>query len=125
MIRLYDIIYHLTEDLQKALKGMLTPEFTEKVIGKASVLQVFQVSKGKVAGCRVAEGEIRRGARVRMYRGQDIVYEGEIASLRHEKEDVREIRQGFECGILLKNFNDTQPGDVIECFRVEMVTRTL
>ncbi len=121
-IRLYDIIYHLTEDLQKALKGMLTPEFTEKVIGKASVLQVFNISKGKVAGCRVTEGEIHRNARVRMYRGQDIVYEGEIASLRHEKEDVREIRQGFECGILLKNFNDIQPGDVIECFILEKAT---
>ncbi len=118
-IRLYDIIYHLTEDLQKALKGMLTPEFTEKVIGKATVLQVFNVSKGRVAGCRVTEGEIRRNGRARMYRGQDIVYEGEIASLRHEKEDVREIRQGFECGILLKNFNDIQPGDIIECFLLE------
>ncbi len=121
-IRLYDIIYHLTEDLQKALKGMLTPEFTEKVIGKASVLQVFNISKGKVAGCRVTQGEIHRNARVRMYRGQDIVYEGEIASLRHAKEDVREIRQGFECGILLKNFNDIQPGDVIECFILEKAT---
>jgi translation initiation factor IF-2 len=118
-IRLYDIIYQLTEDLQKALKGMLTPEFTEKVIGKATVLQVFSVSKGKVAGCRVTEGEIRRNGRARLYRGSDVVYEGEIASLRHEKEDVREIRQGFECGILLKNFNDLQPGDVIECFILE------
>lgn len=118
-IRLYDIIYHLTEDLQKALKGMLTPEFTEKVIGQANVLQVFPISKGKVAGCRVLEGEIRRNGRVRLYRGQDILYEGEIASLRHEKEDVREVRQGFECGILLKNFNDIQPGDRIECFLLE------
>lgn len=118
-IRLYDIIYHLTEDLQKALKGMLTPAFAEKVIGQANVLQVFNISKGKVAGCRVTEGEIRRNARVRMYRGPDIVYEGEIASLRHEKEDVREVRQGFECGILLKNFNDIQPGDRIECFILE------
>lgn len=118
-IRLYDIIYHLTEDLQKALKGMLSPEFTERVIGKATVLQTFSVSKGKVAGCRVTEGEIRRNGRVRMYRSADIVYEGEIASLRHEKEDVREIRQGFECGILLKNFNDIQPGDVLECFVLE------
>jgi len=98
---------------------MLTPEFTEKVIGKATVLQVFSVSKGKVAGCRVTEGEIRRNGRARLYRGSDVVYEGEIASLRHEKEDVREIRQGFECGILLKNFNDLQPGDVIECFILE------
>jgi translation initiation factor IF-2 len=119
-IRLYDIIYRLTEDIEKALKGMLAPEFAEKVIGKANVLAVFPVSKiGKIAGCRVTEGEIRRNAKVRMYRGDDLVYEGEIASLKHEKEDVREMRQGFECGINLKNFNDVEVGDVIECFILE------
>jgi translation initiation factor IF-2 len=119
-IRLYDIIYRLTEDIEKALKGMLAPEFAEKVIGKANVLAVFPVSKiGKIAGCRVTEGEIRRNAKVRMYRGDDLVYEGEIASLKHEKEDVREMRQGFECGINLKNFNDVEVGDVIECYILE------
>jgi translation initiation factor IF-2 len=119
-IRLYDIIYRLTEDVEKALKGMLAPEFTEKQIGKAVVLQVFNLSKGgKIAGCRVTEGEIRRNARIRIFRGKDIVYEGEIGSLKHEKDDVREIRQGFECGIGLKNFNDVEIGDVIECFLSE------
>jgi translation initiation factor IF-2 len=119
-IRLYGIIYRLTEDIEKALKGMLTPEFAEKVIGKANVLAVFPVSKiGKIAGCRVSDGEIRRNAKVRLYRGDDLVYEGEIASLKHEKEDVREMRQGFECGINLKNFNDVEVGDVIECYILE------
>ena len=119
-IRLYDIIYRLTEDVEKALKGMLAPEFTEKSIGKAVVLQVFGLSKGgKIAGCRVTEGEVRRNGKIRVTRGKDIVYEGEVGSLKHEKEDVREMRQGFECGIGLKNFNDIQIGDVIDCFVLE------
>jgi translation initiation factor IF-2 len=106
--------------VEKALKGMLAPEFTEKPIGKAVVLQVFSLSKGNnIAGCRVTEGEIRRNGKIRVTRGKDIVYEGEVGSLKHEKEDVREIRQGFECGIGLKNFNDVQVGDVIECFLLE------
>lgn len=119
-IRLYDIIYRLTEDVEKALKGMLAPEFTEKVVGKAEILKIFSVSKvGKIAGCRVREGEIRRNGKVRLYRGKDILYEGEIASLKHEKEDEREIRQGFECGLSLKNFNDIQVGDIIVCYILE------
>jgi translation initiation factor IF-2 len=119
-IRLYDIIYRLTEDVEKALKGMLTPEFTEKVIGKATVLAVFNLSKGgKIAGCRVTDGEVRRNGKIRIYRSKDIVYEGEINSLKHEKEDVREMRQGFECGIGLRNFNDLQVGDFIECYVLE------
>ncbi len=119
-IRLYDIIYRLTEDVEKALKGMLAPEFTEKIIGKATVLQVFNLSKGgKIAGCRVTDGEVRRNAKIRLLRGKDIVYEGEVGSLKHEKDDVREVRQGFECGIGLKNFNDVEIGDAIECFVLE------
>ena len=119
-IRLYDIIYRMTEDIEKALKGMLEPEVVEKVVGRANVLAVFSASKlGRVAGCRVVEGELRRNAKVRLYRGPDMVYEGEMASLRHEKEDVREIRTGFECGVGLKNFNDIQVGDVLICYVLE------
>ncbi len=119
-IRLYDIIYRLTEDVEKALKGMLAPEFTEKFIGKANVLAVFALSKGsKIAGCRVTEGELRRNGKIRLTRGKDIVYEGEVASLKHEKDDVREVRTGFECGIGLKNFSDVQVGDVLECYTLE------
>ena len=119
-IRLYDVIYRLTEDIEKALKGMLQPEFVEKTIGRAAVLQVFPISKvGKIAGCRVVEGEIRRNGKVRLFRGKDLVYQGEIASLKHEKEDVREVRTGFDCGINLKNFHDIVEGDSIECFVLE------
>jgi len=119
-IRLYNIIYRLTEDIEKALKGMLQPEFVERVVGKAHVLAVFPISKvGKIAGCRVVEGEIRRNGKVRLTRGKDIVYEGEINSLKHEKEDVKEVRTGFECGINLKNFHDIEVSDLIECYVVE------
>jgi translation initiation factor IF-2 len=119
-IRLYDIIYRLTEDIEKALKGMLTPEFTERHIGRAQVLAIFPISKiGKIAGCRVLEGELRRNGKIRLTRGNDMVFEGEVASLRHEKDDVREVRVGFECGIGLKNFNDVLVGDIIECYSLE------
>jgi translation initiation factor IF-2 len=119
-IRLYDIIYRLIEDIEKAVKGMLQPEFVHKSIGKAQVLAVFPVSKvGKIAGSRVLDGEIRRNGKARLMRGSDLVYEGEIASLRHEKDDVREVRTGFECGIGLKNFNDMAVGDMLECYVME------
>lgn len=119
-IRLYDIIYRMTEDIEKALKGMLEPVVVEKVVGRATVLAVFSASKlGRVAGCRVTEGELRRNARVRLFRGADVVFEGEMASLRHEKEDVREIRTGFECGVGFKNFNDIQVGDMLVCYVME------
>jgi translation initiation factor IF-2 len=119
-IRLYDIIYRLTEDIEKALKGMLEPVLTEKVIGRAEVLAVFPISKvGKIAGCKVREGELRRNAKVQLYRGEDLVFEGEMASLKHEKEDVREIRTGFECGVGLKNFHNIEVGDELVCYVLE------
>ena len=119
-IRLYEIIYRMTEDIEKALKGMLEPKLTERVIGRAQVLDVFTASKfGKVAGCKCTEGELRRGARVRLFRGADMIYEGDLSSLRHEKEDVKEIRQGYECGVGFKSFNDILPGDQLVCFIVE------
>jgi len=119
-IRLYEIIYRLTEDIDKALKGMLEPEVKETVIGRAQVLAVFSASKfGKVAGCRVTDGELRRNAKARLYRGTDLVYEGDMGSLRHEKEDVKEIRQGFECGVGFKSFKDIQVGDQLICYILE------
>lgn len=119
-IRLYEIIYRMTEDIEKALKGMLEPDLKEKTLGKATVLQVFTASKfGRVAGCRVTEGELKRGAKVRLYRDSDIVYEGDLSSLRHEKDDVKEMRQGFECGVGFKNFSDIQPGDTVVCYILE------
>jgi translation initiation factor IF-2 len=119
-IRLYEIIYRMTEDIEKALNGMLEPQEVERVIGRAAVLAVFPASKlGRVAGCRVTEGELHRNAKVRLYRGTDLVFEGEMASLRHEKEDVREIRTGFECGVGFKSFQDIQVGDQLVCYTVE------
>jgi translation initiation factor IF-2 len=119
-IRLYEIIYRMTEDIEKALKGMLEPKLEEKIIGRAQVLDVFVASKfGRVAGCKVTDGELRRGARARLYRGADVVFEGDLSSLRHEKDDVKEIRQGYECGVGFKSFNDIQSGDQLVCYIVE------
>ncbi len=121
-IRLYSIIYRLTEDVEKALKGMLAPEYKDVQIGRADVLATFQISKvGVVAGCRVREGEIRRNARVRLFRGTDLLFEGEIQNLKREKENASEVRTGFECGISLKNFNDIQVGDSLICFTQERI----
>jgi len=119
-IRLYDIIYRLTEDIEKAMKGLLEPEVKEVIIGHGKVLATFRISKvGVVAGCRVLSGEFRRNAKVRLRREGTIIYEGEFASLKHEKEDVREVRAGFECGAAFKNFNDIAVGDEIECYIFE------
>lgn len=121
-IRIYDIIYRLTEDVEKALKGMLEPEEKEVVIGHAEVRAVFPIRKvGNIAGCRVLDGEIRRSARIRVIRNGEVVHEGPIASLRHLQEDVREVRAGFECGIGLKGFDDIQVGDRLECYILEKV----
>jgi translation initiation factor IF-2 len=121
-IRLYDIIYRLMEDVEKALKGMLEPEIKETVIGKAEVRAVFRISKiGNIAGCRVVEGEIRRNARIRVIRNGKMIHEGDISSLKHLQDDVREVRQGFECGIALKGFNEVVEGDVFEAFTLEKV----
>lgn len=119
-IRLYEIIYRMTEDIEKALKGMLEPVVKEKVIGRAQVLAVFTASKfGKVAGCKVTDGELRRNAKARLFRGTDIVYEGDMGSLRHEKDDVKEVKQGYECGVGFKSFKDIQPGDQLICYILE------
>jgi translation initiation factor IF-2 len=119
-IRLYNIIYRLTEDVEKALKGMLAPEFIEVQLGKAEVKQVFKISKvGNIAGCRVTQGEVRRNARARLLRNGEKIHEGDLASLKHEREDVREVRQGFDCGMAFKGFNDYQEGDIIESYVLE------
>ena len=104
------------------LKGMLTPEEIETVIGKAEVRAVFKIPKsGKIAGCRVLDGEIRRSGFIRVIRGDEVIYEGEVASLKRHQEDVREVRQGFECGVGLKGFNEFNEGDILECFVLETV----
>lgn len=119
-VRVYNIIYRLLEDIEKALKGLLEPELVEKMIGRANILATFKVSKGSLAaGCRVIDGEIRRNAHVRISRDHEEIFNGEIAALKREKDDVREVREGMECGITFKNFTDFQVGDLIECYVME------
>jgi translation initiation factor IF-2 len=121
-IRLYTIIYRLIEDVEKALKGMLAPEFRETVIGQATVQAVFKITKmGNIAGCRVNSGEIRRNARMRVMRNGEVIHDGEVGSLKHEKDDVKEVRQGFDCGISLKNFSEYLAGDTMISYTVEKV----
>ena len=124
-IRTYEVIYHLLEDIESAMIGMLAPVFEEIVTGDAEVREIFAVPKvGKIAGCFVTNGEITRGSKVRFLREGTIIWKGAIASLRRFKEDVREVRQGFECGIGLTDFQDLKPGDIIETFEEREVPRT-
>ncbi len=121
-IRLYDIIYHLTDDVEKALKGMLEPEIRKKVLGRAEVRVVFRIPRvGNIAGCMVLEGELRRNARIRGLRGEEVIFDGHFASLKHVKDDVREVREGFECGVGVKGFDKFEVGDILECYTEETV----
>jgi translation initiation factor IF-2 len=125
-IRLYRIIYEAVNDVRAALEGLLRPEQREVISGEAVVREVFKISRlGTIAGCSVRSGVINRQGRSRIIRDGVEIYDGTIASLRRFKEDVREVREGFECGISIENFNDLKVGDVIECYRTEQVARTL
>ncbi len=125
-IRLYNIIYEAVAEVRAAMEGLLSPEEREILLGTAEVRQIFKVPRvGTVAGCMVTHGEIQRRGRVRVIREGVQVYEGELGSLKRFKDDVREVREGFECGLNVSNFNDIKVGDVIECYRVEEVARTL
>jgi translation initiation factor IF-2 len=125
-IRLYSVIYELLADIKEAMVGQLEPELREKRIGRAEIREVFEVSKaGKICGCYVGDGVTRVGASARVLRDDDIIYNGQIQSLRRFKDDVREVRQGMECGIRLDNFEDFEVGDMIEVFTVERVAAKL
>ena len=125
-IRTYEIIYKLLEDIEQAMVGMLEPEYEEVVTGDAEVREIFRVPKlGAIAGCYVQNGTITRGSKVRFLREGTIIWKGEITSLRRFKDDVREVREGFECGIGLSDFQDLKPGDVIETFDEREIARTL
>jgi translation initiation factor IF-2 len=125
-IRYYNIIYNVVDDVKAVLSGMLTPETREKFLGNAEVLEVFTVSKaGKVAGCRVTEGIVRRGAKVRLIRDNVVIHEGELSTLKRFKDEVREVQTGQECGMSFANYQDMLKGDVIECFEVETIKRAL
>jgi len=125
-IRLYTIIYELLEDITAALAGKLEPEKRETVIGRARILQIFELSKGpKICGCRVESGLVRVGAKARVRRSKELIYNGEVISLRHLKEDMREVKAGFDCGIRLDNFADFMEGDEIEFYTIELKKATL
>jgi translation initiation factor IF-2 len=125
-IRYYNIIYNVVDDVKAALSGMLAPELRERFLGNAEILEVFNISKvGKVAGCRVTEGVVRRGAKVRLIRDNVVIHEGELSTLKRFKDEVREVQSGQECGMAFANYQDIQKGDVIEAFEVETIQRAL
>lgn len=124
-IKLYSIIYELLDQVKEAMAGLLDPELRETVIGHADVKQVFELSRGKVAGCMVSDGRIARTARARVLRRRQPIYDGGLATLRRFQDDVKEVRAGLECGIKLGDFNDYEPGDVIECYQLEKVAQQL
>jgi translation initiation factor IF-2 len=125
-IRYYNIIYDLVDDVKKAMSGLLAPTLRETMLGNAQILEVFVVSKvGKVAGCRVTDGVVERGANVRLIRDNVVIHEGKLSQLKRFKDDAKEVAAGQECGMAFENYQDMKIGDVIECYRVEQVQRSL
>jgi translation initiation factor IF-2 len=125
-IRYYNIIYDLVDDVKKAMSGLLSPTLREIFLGNAEILEVFNISKiGKVAGCRVTEGKVERGAKVRLIRDNVVIHEGTLSTLKRFKDEVREVPAGQECGMAFSNYQDIRQGDVIECFNVETIARSL
>ncbi|MDR1952049.1 MAG: translation initiation factor IF-2 [Elusimicrobiota bacterium] len=125
-IQIYRIIYELTADVKAAMEGLLDPDLKEKILGRASVKQVFKLSSsGTISGCLVTEGKIQRAAKARLLRDNAIIFEGNISSLKRFKDDTKEVDKGFECGIGLENFSDIKTGDVVECFALEKTARKL
>lgn len=125
-IRYYNIIYDLVDDIKAAMSGLLSPEQRETFLGNAEILEVFNITKiGKVAGCRVTEGKIERGAGVRLIRDNIVIHEGKLKTLKRFKDEVNEVQSGQECGIAFENYEDIRAGDIIETFRIEHINRTL
>src|SRR5262249_16389201 len=125
-IRYYNIIYDLVDDVKKAMSGLLAPTLRETMLGNAQILEVFNISKvGKIAGCRVTDATVQRGANVRLIRDNVVIQEGKLAQLKRFKDDAREVVAGQECGMSFENYQDMRPGDVIECYRVETIQRSL
>ena len=125
-IRYYNIIYDLVDDVKKAMSGLLAPTLRETMLGNAQILEVFNISKvGKVAGCRVTDGTVERGANVRLIRDNVVVHEGKLSTLKRFKDEVKEVQAGQECGMAFENYGDMRVGDIIECYRVETIQRSL
>ncbi len=125
-IRYYNIIYDLVDDVKKAMSGLLTPERRETMLGNAQILEIFNISKvGKIAGCRVTDGNVERGANVRLIRDNVVIHEGKLSQLKRFKDDAKEVTAGQECGMSFETYQDMRAGDVIECYRVETIQRSL
>ncbi len=125
-LRYYSIIYNVIDDVKQALSGMLSPTLREKFLGNAQILQVFNITKvGKVAGCKVTEGIVKRGAKVRLLRDNVVIHEGSLKTLKRLKDEAKEVREGFECGMAFESYDDIKEGDVIECFEIEEIARQL
>ena len=125
-IRYYSVIYDLADDIRGVLVGLMTPELRESLLGNAEIREVFTVSKiGKVAGCYVSEGTVKRGAKVRLLRDDVVIHEGSLSTLKRFKDDVREVQQNYECGMSFESYNDLKVGDIIECFDVEEIAPEL
>ncbi|OAF08197.1 translation initiation factor IF-2 [Bradyrhizobium centrolobii] len=125
-IRYYNIIYDLVDDVKKAMSGLLAPTLRETMLGNAEILEIFNISKvGKVAGCRVTDGTVERGANVRLIRDNVVVHEGKLSTLKRFKDEVKEVQSGQECGMAFESYHDMRVGDVIECYRVETIQRSL
>ncbi len=125
-IKYYSIIYDVADDVKKALEGMLAPEEKEKIIGYAQIRKVFNITGvGRVAGCMVTEGFVKRGAKVRLLRDNVVIHDGELGQLKRNKDDVKEVKDGYECGMSFANYNDISEGDFIECYEIESTARTL
>jgi translation initiation factor IF-2 len=125
-IRYYAIIYNVVDDMKAVLTGLLAPEQREKFLGNAEIREVFNITKvGKVGGCMVTEGMVRRGAKVRLLRDDVVIHDGSLKTLRRFKDEVREVKEGYECGMAFENYQDLQAGDRIECYEVEEIARTL
>ena len=125
-IRYYSVIYNLIDDVKDTLSGMLAPEKRETFIGYADILEVFNITKvGKVAGCKVSEGTVKRGCGVRLLRDDVVIHEGKLKTLKRFKDEVAEVTSGMECGMAFEKYEDIREGDKIECFEVEMIERKL
>ena len=124
-IRHYKVIYEMLEDLENALKGLLAPVYEEEILGHAAIRATFSIPKiGTVAGCFIVDGKVMRGTSVRLTRQGVVIYDGKLNSLKRFKDDVREVQNGYECGLGLENYNDIKVGDELECYRVVEVART-
>ncbi len=125
-IRYYSIIYDVADDIKKALEGMLSPELKEKILGYAEIRNVFNITGvGKVAGCMITEGMVKRGAKVRLLRDNVVIHDGSLGQLKRFKDDVKEVKEGYECGMSFENYNDIQVGDFIECYEIESIAAKL